>query len=196
MDMFPLIVFHQNRLFSGLAKCLSRIRLYATPWTVARQAPLSMEFSRQYWTGLPFPPPGDLPNPGIEPVPYRQILYHLSHQGSRSSLKVKRLCFGGMAEWLWSLEKIESQGQKVKNCKRNLKQQTNRMLCLGSTGWCVCLPGELGQMGETERRGRGKALLPQNILDQHSFYLLFFCKLDSFYLRLPPTFQLSLLGFI
>ena len=38
-----------------------------TPWTVAYQAPLSMEFSRQeYWSGLPFPPPGDLPNPGIE----------------------------------------------------------------------------------------------------------------------------------
>ena len=40
--------------------------LFATPWTVAYQAPLSMEFSRQeYWSGLPFPSPGDLPNPGI-----------------------------------------------------------------------------------------------------------------------------------
>ena len=39
-----------------------------TPWTVAHQAPLSMEFSRQeYWSGLLFPSPGDLPNPGIEP---------------------------------------------------------------------------------------------------------------------------------
>ena len=38
------------------------------PWTVARQAPLSMEFSRQeYWSGLPFPSPGDLPDPGIKP---------------------------------------------------------------------------------------------------------------------------------
>ena len=38
------------------------------PWIVAHQAPLSMEFSRQvYWSGLPFPSPGDLPNPGIEP---------------------------------------------------------------------------------------------------------------------------------
>ena len=42
---------------------------FATPWIVACQAPLSMEFSRQeYWSGLPFPPPGDLPNPGIKPV--------------------------------------------------------------------------------------------------------------------------------
>ena len=39
-----------------------------TPWTVAHQAPLSMGFSRQeYWSGLPFPSPGDLPDPGIEP---------------------------------------------------------------------------------------------------------------------------------
>ena len=45
-------------------KSLSRIQLFATPWT----APLSMEFSRQeYWTGLPFPSPGDLPDPGIKP---------------------------------------------------------------------------------------------------------------------------------
>ena len=40
-----------------------------TPWTVAGQAPLSMGFSRQeYWIGLPFPTPGDLPDPGIEPM--------------------------------------------------------------------------------------------------------------------------------
>ena len=46
----------------------SRVRLFATPWTVAHQAPLSMGFSGQeYWSGLPFPPPRDLPNPGIEP---------------------------------------------------------------------------------------------------------------------------------
>ena len=45
----------------------SHIQLFVTPWTVARQAPLSMEFSRQeYWSGLPCPPPGDLPNPGIK----------------------------------------------------------------------------------------------------------------------------------
>ena len=46
----------------------SSVQLFAIPWTVACQAPLSMEFSRQkYWTGLPFPSPGDLPDPGIEP---------------------------------------------------------------------------------------------------------------------------------
>ena len=41
---------------------------FSAPWTVAHQAPLSMEFSRQeYWSGLPFPSPGDLPDPGIKP---------------------------------------------------------------------------------------------------------------------------------
>ena len=49
-------------------KSLSCVPLFATPWTVAYQAPPSMGFSRQqYWSGLPFPSPGDLPNPGIEP---------------------------------------------------------------------------------------------------------------------------------
>ena len=57
----------------------------ATPWTVACQAPPSMGFSRQeYWSGLPFPSPGDLPDPGIEPlstciIGRRFILSYLSH---------------------------------------------------------------------------------------------------------------------
>ena len=43
---------------------------FVIPWTIASQAPLSMEFPRQeYWNGLPFPSPGDLPDPGIEPTP-------------------------------------------------------------------------------------------------------------------------------
>ena len=53
---------------SEQVKSLSRVRLFVTPWTVAHQAPLSMGFSRQeYWSGLPFPSPGDLPDPGIKP---------------------------------------------------------------------------------------------------------------------------------
>ena len=49
----------------------SRVRLFATFWTVAHQAPPSMGFSRQeYWSGLPHPPPGDLPNPGIKPTSF------------------------------------------------------------------------------------------------------------------------------
>ena len=50
-------------------KSLSHVLLFATPWTVANQAPLSMGFSRQeYWRGLPFPSPGNLPNPDIKPT--------------------------------------------------------------------------------------------------------------------------------
>ena len=49
-------------------KLLSRVRLFATPWTVAYQPPSSTGYSRQEsWSGLPFPSPGDLPDPGIEP---------------------------------------------------------------------------------------------------------------------------------
>ena len=49
-------------------KSLSCVRLFATPWTIAHQASLSTGFSKQeYWSGLPFPSPGDLPNLGIEP---------------------------------------------------------------------------------------------------------------------------------
>ena len=49
-------------------KSLSRVQLSATPWTVAYQASPSMGFSKQeYWSGLPFPSPGDLPDPGFDP---------------------------------------------------------------------------------------------------------------------------------
>jgi len=51
------------------AQSLSSVQLFVTPWTVAHQAPLSMKFSRQeYWRGLSFPPPGDLPDPEIKPA--------------------------------------------------------------------------------------------------------------------------------
>ena len=57
-----------NVIVSLKVKSLSRVRLFATPWTVAYQAPPSMGSSRQeYWSGLPFPSPGGPPDPGIEP---------------------------------------------------------------------------------------------------------------------------------
>ena len=58
-------------VWGSISHCakLRHVRLFATPWTVARQVPPSREFSRQeYWRGLPFPTPGDLPNPGIAPM--------------------------------------------------------------------------------------------------------------------------------
>ena len=65
--------YHKNRVgprtvaYCLRAQSLSRVLLFVTPWTVARQTPLATGFSRQeYWSGLPFPSKGDLPNPGIE----------------------------------------------------------------------------------------------------------------------------------
>ena len=69
-------------------QALSRVGLFATPWTVACEAPPPMGFSRQeYWSGLPFPSPGDLPDPGMEPgSPALQAdLYHLRHQRSSAA---------------------------------------------------------------------------------------------------------------
>ena len=66
----------------------SRVRLFAILWSIARQAPLSMEFSRQeHWSGLPCPPLGDLPDPGVEPGSpglrhCRRILSRPSRRGS------------------------------------------------------------------------------------------------------------------
>ena len=65
LGLNPSSLYH---LCDVKVKSLSRVRLVATPWTVAYQASQSMGFSRQeYWSGLPFPSPGDLPDPGIEP---------------------------------------------------------------------------------------------------------------------------------
>ena len=63
-----IVLYIANQGFWKKVKLLSLVRLFATPWTAAYQVPPSTGFSRQeYWSGLPFPFPGDLPNPGIEP---------------------------------------------------------------------------------------------------------------------------------
>ena len=75
-------VLNSGREKQSVYACvLSHVRLFATPWALALQAPLSMGFPKQeYWSGLPFPSPGHLPNPGIELgllylLYFRQILY-------------------------------------------------------------------------------------------------------------------------
>ena len=70
--LFPQIrvcIYTHTTFYFVLVGLVAKLCLtLVIPWTVARQAPLSMGFSRQeYWNGLPFPSPGDLPNPGIEP---------------------------------------------------------------------------------------------------------------------------------
>ena len=86
--------------------CFSHVWLFVTLWAIAFQAPQSMEFSRQgYWSGLPCPPPGDLPNPGIEPEsPASPALQEdsllLSHRGNPRK---------------WILKKITKHTHKVKD---------------------------------------------------------------------------------
>ena len=68
MQIQIILVFHFS-VTAFMLSCLSHVRLFATLWTVACLAPLSRGFSRQeYWSGLPLPPPGDLPNLKIEPA--------------------------------------------------------------------------------------------------------------------------------
>ena len=69
MPRLVSVVFHKiSNVLKVKVKSLSRVQLFATPLTRAYQASPSMGFSRQeYWSGLPFPSPGDLPNPGFEP---------------------------------------------------------------------------------------------------------------------------------
>ena len=76
----------------------SHVQPFATPWTVTHQAPLSMGFSRQeHWSGLPCPPPGDLPDPGIEPTSLMSPLltgeFFTTSAPRRHSLTLQTWCF-------------------------------------------------------------------------------------------------------
>ena len=84
LNLFIFFLCHPGLCVCVLS-CFSRVWLWATVWTVACLAPLSMRFSRQeYWSGLPRPPPGDLPDPRIEPgsPALWEDSLPLSHQGS------------------------------------------------------------------------------------------------------------------
>ena len=107
----------QNQLLKSLSSSsfsLSCVLLFVTTWIVAHQAPVSMEFSRQgYWSGLPFPPPGDLPDPGIEPTSPsvswtgRRILYHLPNDWDESKRQLPNFLISHISEGRNGLEKIQ-----------------------------------------------------------------------------------------
>ena len=92
------------------AQSLSHVWLFVTPQTVACQLPLSMEFSRQeYWSGLPFPPPGNLPDPGIEIVspvsPALQVdSLRQNHWGSLGSLHTLKNHWGSQRIFKWHIQ--------------------------------------------------------------------------------------------
>ena len=83
MHIYPILMQY---ICACMLSRFSHVQLFVTLWNVAYQTPLSKGFSRQeYWSEFPFPPPGDLPDSGIEPrsPALQAILYGLSHQGSR-----------------------------------------------------------------------------------------------------------------
>ena len=109
-------------------KLVSCVRLLATPWTAAYQAPPSMGFSRQeYWSGLPCAPPGDLPNPGIKPTSLKSPALAVGfftpsvslEAGINSKLLVsyeeeiwKQICLKGQHEATWKREPFTREGER------------------------------------------------------------------------------------
>ena len=85
-----------------VCESLSHVGLFVTPWTVACQAPLSMEFSRQgYWGGLPCPSPGDLPDPGVEPMSPSLQADSLPTEPPSQDTKSSLLCSNPQSECLF-----------------------------------------------------------------------------------------------
>ena len=113
-------------LQSVRAQLPSRVWLLTTPWTAAHQAPLCMGFSRQeYWNELPFPPPGDLPDPGIEPVsPKLQVdSSPLSHTSFKEQvLKEWVQSYKGPSLFLSSNKLFQRHSHSLKRC---LKKQVH-----------------------------------------------------------------------
>ena len=86
--------------FFPVSVCTSHSVMFVTPWTVAHQAPLFMGFSRQeYWSGLPCPPPGDLPNPGIKPGSSALQADSLPSEPPWKPLFLVRIMFMAMRRW-------------------------------------------------------------------------------------------------
>ena len=96
---------------------LSCVQLFATSWTVAPLTPLSMGFSRQeYWNGLPCPPPGDLPNPGIEP--------RVRGRSMHSSMGLYIVTIKGLLAWWGNIERERECGRTDQR-GRDIKLQTD-----------------------------------------------------------------------
>ena len=127
------MVWRKSKSQEGSKACVhlnhfSHVRLFSTPWTAACQAPLPMEFSRQEcWSGLPLPPPGDLPHPGTEPTSleapalqtYSLPLSHQENPDSKGSCHYIGLIWqtlAGVLEW----KSLTESRQMRKQSQRNL----------------------------------------------------------------------------
>ena len=119
------------------AQSLCHVRLLATPWTGDRQAPPSMGFfRREYWSGLPFPSPGDLPDPGMEPESpvspiWQVVLYPLSHQRSPKALRGTAKTQRGEKDRRWGKQgwKCRSQAMDSQGCEAGSRPA--QVLCFG-----------------------------------------------------------------
>ena len=100
---------HIPQLRVHVLSLVSSVWLFATPWTVALQPPLSMGFSRQeHWSGLPCPLPGDLPDPGIKPASYAWQVDSLNHRGCLLSAFNLRYSSSPMFQYWFSVCMIYS----------------------------------------------------------------------------------------
>ena len=104
---------------------LSRVRLFATPWTVAYQAPQFMEFPRQeYWSELPFPSPWDLPDPGIEPGSPTLQADTLSSEPPEAFLRSQKQHEAHLrTRFLASVSDHHSESSTLSDCKALEKRQ-------------------------------------------------------------------------
>ena len=130
-------------------KSLSRVQLFATPWTVAHQAPLSMGFSRQgYWSGLPFPSPGNLPHPGVEP---RSPTWQADALTSEPPGKLNHQAppsMGFSRQEYWSGLPFPSPADLPNpgiepgspHCRQTLNHLSHQMFRSGQSDECECLP--------------------------------------------------------
>ena len=121
---------------------LSQVRFFATLWTIAHQAPLSMGFSRQiYWSGLPCLPAGDLPHPGIEPespvVPALQAdSLLLSHQGSPHRMDMQAIILSSSCRCIYmEFRKIVMTTLYARQQKRHRCIEQSFGLCGRGRGW-------------------------------------------------------------
>ena len=122
-------------------KLLSHVRLFVTPWTTAYQVPPSVGFSRQeYWSGLPFPSPGDLPNPGIEPrSPALQADALPSEPPGKSISRYMPLVIHGVCAFYHSECYSSTFGPKQANLfiKYLTKETEICSTARGQTGWAI-----------------------------------------------------------
>ena len=136
---------------SPVSKCklLSHAQLFATPWTVAHQAPLSMRFSRQgYWSGLPFPSPGDLPDLGIEPgSPALQADSLPTELQGKPEIEPRSPTLQADSLPAEPQEKPQGQSKSTTNLDGSQHLEAGSQLELGSQQGWSCFTGAHGESG-------------------------------------------------